>query len=215
MGDAPWEAFDRGSPAGRALYALYNGNKDTKEAGKKFSQKNREAFKNQTPKTLEETLAAEKERKKQASQKPVVEYPKVAVRKTPSVAPVELLRGRKSEAVIRDEMQAEGGQVAELPKKKVLGEQEKQHLADMMEWRGKPPPKEVLAPPPPRKKTEVEEMEELFSLLMSEIEDRKQFLDEMEAAGRRDQYEARINGEIAQRIKQLEKLDKHLKAHDL
>ncbi|XP_031573057.1 UPF0193 protein EVG1 homolog [Actinia tenebrosa] len=46
-----------------------------------------------------------------------------------------------------------------------------------------------------------------FDEVLQEIEERKQFLEEMEAAGKGDQYKTIINTEISQKIRELEVID--------
>eukprot|EP01052_Picozoa_sp_SAG31_P041970 SAG31_NODE_6516_length_1990_cov_1.471179_2_plen_110_part_00 len=49
-----------------------------------------------------------------------------------------------------------------------------------------------------------------FAELMSEIEDRKRFLDQMRRYGKADVYEGTIKREIAERVQKLQALDQNL-----
>ena len=44
--------------------------------------------------------------------------------------------------------------------------------------------------------------------MLKEIEERKEFLEEMEALGKGEEYRARIMTEISQRVRELETMDK-------
>lgn len=101
---------------------------------------------------------------------------------------------------------------------------EKARLQRHMELHGKetlPPPRRLsemardgreLEPTPPRRKTRVQEMEEMFSAIVGEIEEREEFLAEMRELGRADRYEREIAAEVAERVNQLKGLDEALRS---
>ena len=55
----------------------------------------------------------------------------------------------------------------------------------------------------------------LFYLVEQEIAERRQWMDDMVALGRGDQYKRQIQGEIRQRIIRLEALHKEMTKHGL
>ena len=101
---------------------------------------------------------------------------------------------------------------------------EKARLQRRMELHGKetlPPPRRLsemardgreLEPTPPRRKTRVQEMEEMFSAIVGEIEEREEFLAEMRELGRAERYEREIAAEVAERVNQLKGLDEALRS---
>ena len=101
---------------------------------------------------------------------------------------------------------------------------EKARLQRRMELHGKetlPPPRRLSemardgrapSPPPPRRKTRVQEMEEMFSAIVGEIEEREEFLAEMRELGRAERYEREIAAEVAERVNQLKGLDEALRS---
>ena len=101
---------------------------------------------------------------------------------------------------------------------------EKARLQRRMELHGKetlPPPRRLsemardgrtLEPTPPRRKTRVQEMEEMFSAIVGEIEEREEFLAEMRELGRAERYEREIAAEVAARVNQLKGLDEALRS---
>ena len=101
---------------------------------------------------------------------------------------------------------------------------EKARLQRRMELHGKetlPPPRRLsemardgreLEPTPPMRKTRVQEMEEMFSAIVGEIEEREEFLAEMRELGRAERYEREIAAEVAERVNQLKGLDEALRS---
>eukprot|EP00307_Rebecca_sp_RCC1486_P005489 CAMPEP_0119416546 /NCGR_PEP_ID=MMETSP1335-20130426/13223_1 /TAXON_ID=259385 /ORGANISM="Chrysoculter rhomboideus, Strain RCC1486" /LENGTH=233 /DNA_ID=CAMNT_0007441675 /DNA_START=9 /DNA_END=710 /DNA_ORIENTATION=- len=92
---------------------------------------------------------------------------------------------------------------------------QKERLQDRLTYGDAAPsrvlPEPVAAAPPPRL-SERDEAQQLADAITGEIEERQAFLEEMSALGKRDAYEAQIKGEIAVRIKELERVDRLLAA---
>lgn len=78
---------------------------------------------------------------------------------------------------------------------------QKEHLQAHMQFNGEIP--EVLRPAEDKKWRSEDE----FQTVVSGIDERKQFLEEMRAAGKGAEYEAVINGQIGESIRELEKID--------
>ena len=55
-------------------------------------------------------------------------------------------------------------------------------------------------------------MEEMFSAIVGEIEEREEFLAEMRELGRAERYEREIAAEVAARVNQLKGLDEALRS---
>jgi len=126
--------------------------------------------------------------------------------------------GRRSKAEIIAEMEADWAVPSSMPRpsKAPMDDAEKDRLVTMMRWRGKPPevtPEEVAAQLRTRKgaaapaRTRAQELEELFEQTLKEIDDRRQFLQDMRSQGKAAEYEAQIQTEIQQRIADLKQLD--------
>ena len=221
MWDNPWDLLGRGSSAGRALFSLYSGDLAGRQAGNKYSQKNREKF----IKQLQQVNRAFEEEKKEKPKKVPKSQVKVTVpkfnkkKKTSSynnhAAPV----GKKPAHQIKQELKVlEEDLRNEIPRpaKDLIGEQEKQRYATLLEWNGNPPP-ELPAdwkPRTSRARTEKEELRELFDATMGEIEERRAFLEEMKAAGKGVAFQQQIKGEIQTRISDLRRIDEMMQEAD-
>ena len=81
-------------------------------------------------------------------------------------------------------------------------EMQKEHLQAVMQFDGEIP--EVMR----KDETKAWRNEDEFQGVIAGIEERKQFLDDMRAAGKAGEYEAVINGQIAEQIRELEMIDK-------
>ena len=57
-------------------------------------------------------------------------------------------------------------------------------------------------------------MERMFDTLAGEIDERETFLDVMRSAGRADEFETHIRAEIAERVHQLRRLDRHIRERE-
>lgn len=109
------------------------------------------------------------------------------------------------------------------PKGPVLGEREKERLANLMRYRGKPPtitPEDMAllnrkAAAASRNKGEREQLEELFDAVLQEIEERRSFLRDLESHGalKRDTVHM-LRAEIQQRVAELERIDLLMKKAD-
>eukprot|EP00667_Euglena_gracilis_P017206 EG_transcript_18099 len=203
--------FGRGSAAGSLIYNLYH--KPTKES------------------TFDEELACrlakmreERELLEHPKEKPIpksrakVRVPRMTGRRPVDPDSVPSFRYyrpiRRSEAAIKAEMQAQAGLKLPPIDKKYIPPEEKDRLARYMEYDGDvpvvvaPPPRP--APPPPRKPLDVQE---LFDEVVEEIREREEFLAEMRALGRAADVEVKVKQEISQRVAELKRLDRFLKAN--
>eukprot|EP00241_Pyramimonas_parkeae_P008235 CAMPEP_0114241058 /NCGR_PEP_ID=MMETSP0058-20121206/9435_1 /TAXON_ID=36894 /ORGANISM="Pyramimonas parkeae, CCMP726" /LENGTH=152 /DNA_ID=CAMNT_0001353569 /DNA_START=1110 /DNA_END=1568 /DNA_ORIENTATION=+ len=101
------------------------------------------------------------------------------------------------------------------PSRSLIGDKEKTRYARKLEFNGRPPEEmpegHFKKPAPPKKLSRYEELEKLFDDVTAEIEERHQFLADMEKMGQKAKYEAQIMGEVAVRLKQLKKLDAEIK----
>ncbi|CAF0833011.1 unnamed protein product [Adineta ricciae] len=88
---------------------------------------------------------------------------------------------------------------------KARTEQDKDRLAHMMAY-GIDPTK-VSSKPAQRSPTPPKELDR-FDELVLEIEERKQFLDQMAAIGKRKDYQQVISNEIAEKIREMEQIDR-------
>ncbi|KAG8556526.1 hypothetical protein GDO81_018106 [Engystomops pustulosus] len=87
---------------------------------------------------------------------------------------------------------------------------EKSRLQNLMAT-GKEMP-EVPKPPPPQAEGGEEEERDRFDELIAEIQERWDFLEEMESLGRGKQYYNIINTEISQKLREMEIIDKQRSA---
>ena len=112
--------------------------------------------------------------------------------------------GKKPAHLIKDELKVleedlRNEATLHQPKRTLIGDKEKQRYATLLEWNGNPPPQ---LPPDwkPRKakgrRTEKEELRDLFDATMSEIDERRAFMEEMRAAGKGPAVLQQIKGEI-------------------
>jgi hypothetical protein len=219
----------RDSPAGKALYKLYGGDKQAKKAGLSFSQANRERHQAKldsgwTPPPIEPPP-------RQEVMRPSIAYPKFGHSKLSSgpddfSAPVDQIPRRRRADVIQAALAEEAEhqrRVVPLPRGPLLGEAEKQRCADAMRFRGKVPeitPEQRAAQLRARKasqgKNELETLQDLFDATLAEIEERKQFLAEMEAKKALSQDRVhQIRAEIRQRVDDMQKIDRLIQQIDV
>ena len=206
-------AFGRGSAVGKLLHTLYH--KPTK------------------PSTFDADLAAKLKVMRELRELEAAPKPKV-VPKSRAKVKVPRLTGRRSqinadgseiprmpayyrpnrrpENIIKAEMQADP--ICRLPPihKKFISPEDKQRFQTQMEFNGEiPEPKPPRPPPAPVLQADLS-VHELFDEILEEIEERKLFLEEMKSMGRLAEVEAKIKQEISQRVQELKKLDRIIKA---
>lgn len=249
-----WDNIGRGTPAGRALFAIYNGDNAGKKVGNHFSTLNREVLGPNSNKRDTDTTPAWgsrsaielKKAKAGVMATKKVNIPRVGKGgsgegKSSSVmaAPINsssLSNGRRGAAAIkRDLYEIERGIRIDAARPKdgpVFDEAEKEMLVMKMAWRSKPPPEiEALLKSKEKgagkvsehshksqsidcitnlnteNKDSLAEAEMMFKSVLSEIQEREEFLEKMEVLGRKKQYEHTIQAEIGTRLGQLRKLD--------
>ena len=221
----------RDSPAGKALYKLYGGDKNAKKAGLSYSQANREKHQHKletgwTPPPLEQP-------KQEVLPKPSIAYPKFGGASRhggPDAfsAPVDQIPRRRRadviQAALAEEAENQRRAGPPLPRGPLLGEAEKQKCADAMRFRGEIPqitPEQRAAQLKARgkaneAKSELETLQELFDATLAEVEERKTFLSQLEAKGAlsRDRVH-QIRAEIRQRIDDMQKIDRLMQQIDV
>jgi hypothetical protein len=210
MADSAIKAFERGTPAGNALHKLYGGKKSMDS-------------------TLDPVLL--KQIQKMRAAKEAQEQPKVpVVPKSRAHVNVPRLRGkatndvldefrrmpwyafsRKPEHVIKKELRDVTPGPAPMPKGPLITDKDKLKLEQIMEF-GEVLPEGPVVRRQPQKATERDRCLKLFNDIVKEIEERKEFMAEMEAQGRHKEFALKINGEISERIDELRKLDKILRS---
>uniref|UniRef100_A0A7S4F5R9 Uncharacterized protein n=2 Tax=Chrysotila carterae TaxID=13221 RepID=A0A7S4F5R9_CHRCT len=95
-------------------------------------------------------------------------------------------------------------------------DERKAELALRNEFHGKTPQEVAAAqagPPKPRQPRAVATTQQLRNQIVDEVAERQEFLDSMAKMGKGTEYEAKIRGEIAERLADLKKLDQ-LEASD-
>lgn len=205
-------AFGRGTAAGNLLHKLYHkpskpSTFDAELAARLAHMRElREAEENPKPKVIPKSRAKVKVPRMTGRR------PRVNADEIPTCS-AYYRPNRKPEYVIKAEMEAEP--TFRLPpiNQKHIGPKEKERFAQWMEFDGDipqvPPPRQRPPTPPPQPDLDVKE---LFDAIVDEIQERKDFLEEMRSLGRGLEVEAKIKQEISQRVVELKKLDRIIKA---
>lgn len=232
--EMPWDALGRGTPAGRALFNLYNGDSNGKRYGNLSNNYNVNRMKSVDPTTKRLPPQLEASLKKEAEvtanrAKSRVSVPVPSGRRhltEQEETELSFLRAkyatrcRKGESEIRAEMAAdpEWARPIPAPSRPLLGEAEKTRLQRLREFNGRLPEdhqpvvkKRGAGPAAPEYKNDYEVVEDMFAKVTLEIEEREQFLADMRAAGRGEKHETAIKAEIATRVRQLRTLDAKIK----
>mmetsp|Transcript_6782 Transcript_6782/g.17291 ORF Transcript_6782/g.17291 Transcript_6782/m.17291 type:complete len:221 (-) Transcript_6782:2425-3087(-) len=196
--DNPWDQLGRGSSAGRALFSLYSGDLQGRAAGNKYSQTNRAKFikqlqnVNRTIVPEEKKIQTPKSRAKVSIPRPAGKSKKAVRMEVPKLGKKPANKIQEDLFVLEEEIKRDIPQ----PTRSLIGDEEKERYARLLEWNGNPPPTVVRAKPKKAERTERNDLEDLFDGTMREIEERKDFLDEMRAAGRGAAFENQIKAEI-------------------
>ncbi|GLI70956.1 hypothetical protein VaNZ11_016055 [Volvox africanus] len=217
--ETAWKQFGRDNPAGKALFKLYN--KDaTKQIGNTYHTRNKQVHDKKlasgwTPAPVTEPAKSKVER-------PQVDVPKFPKRIDYDTARINHIPRRRPFEAIRREIDAEYERMRSAPQapptRPVLDEKEKARLAELMRFRGRVPTvtpeqlaQQLKAAP---RKSEREQLEEMFEAIVKEIEERREFLQALEAAGRLQIDTVHmIRGEISARVTELQKVDALLKQY--
>ena len=216
--------FDRATPAGAALYALYNAEEnESRTVGNAFSRRNAVmiAKQQQRRKAAPAEPEPEKEIVPGSYEARRVRVPRVGRRKPqpgysygpsrPSKKPADQIVAElvKDRDQIISSNQLEAQRVAS---KTVDREVEKQRLARAHELHGtdvKTLEKEVkLDRQRVKAKSLAQVIEDEFNQVMSEIEERHTFLAQMKELGKAANYEAAIKQEISERVARLKVIDR-------
>eukprot|EP00756_Hemistasia_phaeocysticola_P003692 Hpha_TRINITY_DN12390_c0_g2::TRINITY_DN12390_c0_g2_i1::g.155830::m.155830 len=208
-----YQTFERGTPAGDVLFRLYGGKK---------------AMPSMVDPVLLRRARANKERRELAEANKPVPIPKsrahISVPRNmgkPSVADDSAPRrhvylpmrpGRKPQAASKDiVIGIERDREAQpAPVMRHITDADKDKLVEFMQYNGEKPPTPPPAPKPrtpPRPKTELENLRELFAEISQEVDERKEFMDQMRELGKSKQYEKQIKLEVGERVQQLRRLD--------
>eukprot|EP00854_Cymbomonas_tetramitiformis_P019764 gene19764-23639_t len=195
-GEAVYNVFDRSTPAGRALFAIYNGDNAGKKTGNKISGRNRAAHQKKleggyVPTVIEEADWNKRKTDKPSLQQMEVPVPQVygAVARDPEAVgrPGLPFMGKKAERQIKAEAKQLDLEISAAPAPEYKGlqtnEKEKIRYARKLEFNGKPPEempeghfkKPVKREPP----TRLQELEGLFADCVTAIEEREEFLADM------------------------------------
>ncbi|PNW84337.1 hypothetical protein CHLRE_04g230242v5 [Chlamydomonas reinhardtii] len=211
--EAAWKEFGRDNPAGKALFKLYN--KDAaKQIGNAYNSKNKAVHEKKLATGWSPLPVAEPPKPK--LEKPVVAVPRFPKRMDYESSRAQYIPRRRHVDVIRAEIDAEYERMRTAPQpppsRAVLDDKEKTRLADLMRFRGKVPavtPEQVAAQARAApKKSEQQQLEEMFEQIVGEIEERRAFLRDLEAAGRlKLETVHMVRSEIQQRVADLQRVD--------
>mmetsp|Transcript_12955 Transcript_12955/g.23045 ORF Transcript_12955/g.23045 Transcript_12955/m.23045 type:complete len:250 (-) Transcript_12955:156-905(-) len=224
----------RGSPAGKALYNLYNKGEGTR-AGNKYNDRNAVMHQN---KLSTGWVPTKPEKKLPVVSKPKVAVPTFTLHPPPSEERMAEYRvasipHRRPIEVIRRQIEEEYERMRNSPMppctRTVLDEAEKDRLANFMRYRGKLPATinsgdasaAALRGPTSRKistrtagaggegeRGRQKELESLFEAVVKEMDERREFLRDLERNGAlKKEILNSVSKEIRDRVKELEKID--------
>ncbi|CAG9328322.1 unnamed protein product [Blepharisma stoltei] len=203
-----WRDFGRESEAGKLLFQLYR-------------IPNKPNIYYPPVKTAKKPLPCEISKSK-TKEKPQIEYPEMnKPQSRPKIHPIDLIPKRKSKDVIKEEINQNYRGLQAPPKKGANREVLKSELQEKFQFSNGALPKSVMMPPggsrpanrnvarAPKKAEEpvTNNLEELFDMIVKEIEERQKFLDDMRTINQLPpEVENRVKGEIASRISELQKI---------
>eukprot|EP01065_Artemidia_motanka_P016014 TRINITY_DN19735_c0_g2_i1.p1 TRINITY_DN19735_c0_g2~~TRINITY_DN19735_c0_g2_i1.p1 ORF type:complete len:243 (+),score=82.26 TRINITY_DN19735_c0_g2_i1:44-730(+) len=209
--------FERGTPAGDALYRLYGGKKAMPSTVNPAML--RRAQQNRLQREREAAVPKPKQQPRSRAHIPVprqVGRPSGASDAQP--AGYSFLPPRPGRRAVTSEhklaLEAEiAAQPA--PTRRFISDADKDRLVEHMQYNGEKPPSPpalpALPPPPSPPKSDLQSLKELFDEVQREIEDRKEFLSEMRSLGKAKPHEAQIKSEMAERVRQLRRIDALIK----
>ena len=204
--DNLWKDFGRETEAGKLLFALYK-------------VKNKPEVYYPPVKTKKKPLPFEETRSKPA-EKPKVDYPAPKKPRTRKFHPIDFVPRRKHHDEIQLEINAQPRTGPVPPARGVNRDTLKQDLQEKFQFaEGRALPKAARAKPTanaraqpvpakPQPQGEVpRDPNDLFDLVVQEIQERQQFLNDMREMGQLTaELEHRLKGEIAERFGDLQKL---------
>lgn len=205
--DNLWKEFGRESQAGKILFALY-----------KAPNKPKVFY--PAVKTKKKPLPIEETRSKSAKQKPQIDYPEPIKKKSYKFHPIDFVPHKKNKKTIEMDLETQYKHVQPPLNRGVNREEMKTKLQDKFVKGTGALPKKAMLPSvsdlevtpvprnkPPQTKEVPTDLEELFNMIVSEIQDRTTFLQEMKDMNQiTEEVEERVKGEIASRISELQKL---------
>lgn len=200
------------------MFKLYN--KDaTKQVGNTFHARNKQLHDKKVATGWSPPPVTEPPKPK--FERPQVEVPKFPKRIDYDTARVHYIPRRRPLEVIRAEIDAEYERMRCAPQpppsRPLLDEREKSRLAELMRFRGKmpevTPEQQAAAAKHVPKKSQKQQLEEIFAAIVQEIDERRQFLRDLESAGRlKLETVHTVRAEIQQRVTELQRVDQLLAA---
>ena len=211
-----YKTFDRGTPAGRKLYNLYN-----KKSMDSTLDPELLARLQKMRKQREEEEARTVKPKAVPKSRAHVNVPQMGrVRSSSAARPMQMRGGRKRADIIEMELRQQAPEPAPAPSKPLVTEKDKERLRQIMEY-GEALPEPSSLPPAPRRAPPTMRQIKLgrFEELANEIGERREFLDDLrhgdmartKAPAERQDAERRIVVEIEDRVAEMKEIDRWLK----
>ena len=239
-----WDAFGRGTAAGRAVFNLYSGDNGGKQYGAFANDFNRLQMCVCDPATRRAPPEVEEALKKKTAIASAARATHARVRRptnftgAPPLMDAEATRASfeknkarrpgvrpKALSDLENAARREEAPLPPAPSRRLIGEQGKLRFQRLREFNGRLPEEQpenvrdggalkVLKRKDPSEETAREVAETLFREVAREIEERDVFLAEMRAAGIGARYEAAIRAEIAERVRVLRRLDGTIRSEE-
>eukprot|EP01062_Namystynia_karyoxenos_P075152 TRINITY_DN7234_c0_g1_i1.p1 TRINITY_DN7234_c0_g1~~TRINITY_DN7234_c0_g1_i1.p1 ORF type:complete len:262 (+),score=101.88 TRINITY_DN7234_c0_g1_i1:95-787(+) len=217
-----YRTFERGTPAGDALFRLYGGKKQM------YSTVDEELLRRARELRLQrEREAAGPKPKVQPKSRARVAVPRPTGRvgraddsQASGYSFLPARPGKRLEPASRADLFAIQAERAAqpAPPRRHISEQDKDRLVQFMAHNGERPPSPPELPPvkpkPRQPPTELESLRELFAEVEQEVQERREFLADMRRAGQGKKYEAQIKAEVAERVQQLRSIDRMIREEE-
>lgn len=222
----------RETSAGRALFALFNGYDLARKRGNLYSDCNAARLRRHPPNLHPPESKAPQ---RPLPQKRTVKVPRFR-RRHQTIKPSECethhgVGKRKASDILRQlRIDLEHKELPMQSNKPLLDDKEKARLASLFEWSGRLDKDQLMAnvaaltSQPPKSnhrmraqkvpQGSVQEMENMVDQIAKEIQEREEFIREMDKLGQAEKYKGRVRFEIQQRVKEMEKLDKLIKSEE-
>ena len=206
--DDLWKKVGRDSQAGKILYSLY-----------KVPNKPLVYY---PPVTTKKTPLPFETKRTVTAPKAVIDYPELQPKPTKKIHPIDVIQRRKPQSAIEEEIKTQFRHTKNPGRKGVNREALKTDLQEKFQFSTGALPRQVMLPATqlipgevrarpkpgrPKEPTEppAEDLEGMFDQIVTEIEERQKFLEDMERMGElTEDIETRIKGEIAARISDLQ-----------
>ena len=200
--DQLWKDFGRETEAGKLLFSLYK-------------VRNKPEVYYPPVKTKKKPLPFEETRSRTVD-KPQIDYPAPNRPRHRKFHPIDFVPHKKNQQAIKDDVSKLPRDTQMRPQRAVNREAMKNDLQDKFQFAegkslpggGVPPTKPVL---PRRQEAQKQDIsknpDDLFDMIVQEIEERQKFLNELHDMGQlTHEIEHRVKGEIAERLGDLQKL---------